>query len=252
MSRSTLAAIPARRTAALLATATTTFGLLTLASPAHADSVVQLSGPAGPVPANTAYTVTLDVPNTGSDSRSTNVNVKLSGAAATVTSATASSPMWDCDFSAGSAGFCWNLANLPDPASITLTVLPTAGGTVTTDVDARDFANRPVGSATLDTQITAPAPTVPYRRYWAGPPPVQLWLADRWWRAAAASRPTSARWASAWSWAERRLRKGRAAARAAETAISISRGMVDPRSSPDDRLRPDLLSAPNRPSSPLS
>ncbi|GGQ59559.1 DUF7927 domain-containing protein [Kitasatospora griseola] len=160
MSRSTLAAIPARRTAALLATATTTFGLLTLASPAHADSVVQLSGPAGPVPANTAYTVTIDVPNTGSGSRSTGVNVKLSGAAATVTSATASSQMWYCDFSAGSTGSCRNLANLPDPTSITLTVLPTAGGTVTTDVDARDFADRPVGSATLDTQVAAPAPTV--------------------------------------------------------------------------------------------
>ncbi|MFD8479904.1 IPT/TIG domain-containing protein [Kitasatospora sp. NPDC059673] len=38
MSRSVLAATPARRTAALLATATTTFGLLTLAAPAHADS----------------------------------------------------------------------------------------------------------------------------------------------------------------------------------------------------------------------
>ncbi|KJS62748.1 hypothetical protein [Streptomyces rubellomurinus] len=83
MSRSTLAATPARRTAALLTTATTALGLLALASPARADSIVRIAGPAGPVPANTAYTVTLDVPNTGSQERAnaTMVNVALSGAA---------------------------------------------------------------------------------------------------------------------------------------------------------------------------
>ncbi|KJS56150.1 hypothetical protein VM98_08810 [Streptomyces rubellomurinus subsp. indigoferus] len=155
MSRSTLAATPARRTAALLTTATTALGLLALASPARADSVVRIAGPAGPVPANTAYTVTLDVPNTGSQERAnaTVVNVALSGAAATVTSAHASAQDWACDFSAGSSGMCWNLGNLVSATSITLTVLSTAGGTVTADADARNGRNEPVGSAGLATQV---------------------------------------------------------------------------------------------------
>ncbi|MBO1414624.1 IPT/TIG domain-containing protein [Streptomyces sp. FH025] len=157
-----MTAIPARRTAALLATATTTFGLLAGASPAHAASAVQIAGPAGPVPANTPYTVTIDVPNTNPmpNANATMVNVTLSGAAATVTSAKASSQIWDCNFSAGSSGMCWNLANQATPSSLTLTVLPTAAGTVTTLADARNDMNQAVGSDTLNTQVEAPAPVV--------------------------------------------------------------------------------------------
>ncbi|MFF2953735.1 IPT/TIG domain-containing protein [Kitasatospora sp. NPDC057965] len=165
MSRSTLAATsaPGRRVpAALLATAVTTFGLLAGASPAHADSVVQIAGPAGPVPANTGYTVTLDVPNTNPNSRanSTYLKIALSGAAATVTSATTSSDFWTCDFTAGSSGECWHLANLVAPVSITLTVVPTAGGTVTTGVDAFNSALQPVGKDSLSTRVQTPAPVV--------------------------------------------------------------------------------------------
>ncbi|MET8541360.1 IPT/TIG domain-containing protein [Kitasatospora sp. NPDC004799] len=166
MSRSTLAATPAGRSkrgpVALLATATTTFGLLAVASPAHADSAVQIAGPAGPVPANSPYTVTIDVPNTNPDRRANAVlvNVTLSGAAATVTSAKASAGDWSCDFAAGSSGMCWNLAGLPTPSALTLTVLPTAGGTVTTLADGRNVGMQPVGSATLDTRVQAPAPVV--------------------------------------------------------------------------------------------
>ncbi|MFE7192261.1 IPT/TIG domain-containing protein, partial [Kitasatospora sp. NPDC057595] len=166
MSRSPLAATsarPGRRApAALLATAVTTFGLLAGASPAHADSVVQIAGPAGPVPTNTGYTVTLDVPNTNPNSRanSTYLKIALSGAAATVTSATTSSNFWSCDFTAGSSGECWHLANLVAPVSITLTVVPTAGGTVTTGVDAFNDALQPVGKDSLSTRVQAPAPVV--------------------------------------------------------------------------------------------
>ncbi|MFF8770810.1 IPT/TIG domain-containing protein [Kitasatospora sp. NPDC015120] len=166
MSRSTLAATsarPGRRApAAVLATAVTTFGLLAGASPAHADSVVQIAGPAGPLPANAPYTVTIDVPNANPTpaTSATMVNVTLSGAAATVTSATPSAQDWDCDFQAGSSGMCWNVFNRPTPTSLTLTVLPTASGTVSAVADARNSANQPTGSAALTTVVAAPAPTV--------------------------------------------------------------------------------------------
>ncbi|MFG2694280.1 IPT/TIG domain-containing protein [Kitasatospora sp. NPDC048407] len=160
MSRSILAATPARRTAALLATATTTFGLLTLAAPAHADSVVQINGPAAPVPTNTPYTLTINLPNTDQRTGAPMVNVKLSGASASVTSALTSVWDWACNVESGSSVSCWNLAGMGTPVSITLTVKPTAGGTVTTTASATDTRNRPLGSATLDTQVAAPAPVV--------------------------------------------------------------------------------------------
>ncbi|MFF7452971.1 IPT/TIG domain-containing protein [Kitasatospora sp. NPDC008115] len=163
MFRSVLAETSARRTAALLTAATATLGLLTVASPAHADSVVQIAGPAGPLPVNNPYTVTLNVPNTN-PARNANSNyleIALSGAAAKVTSANASNEMWTCNFAAGSSGACWHLAGFADPVSITLTVMPTAGGTVTTDVKALDYTGvKQVGSDTLSTRIEAPAPAV--------------------------------------------------------------------------------------------
>ncbi|MFG2917904.1 IPT/TIG domain-containing protein [Kitasatospora sp. NPDC048298] len=163
MSRSVLATTSARRTAALLTTATATLGLLTVASPAHADSAVQLAGPAGPLPTNTAYTVTVNLPNNNPNFRlnSSNIKFALSGAAATVTSARTSDGFWNCDFAAGSSGSCWHLANMASPVTITLTVMPTAGGTVTTDVKAFDFTGaKQVGSDSSSTRIASPAPAV--------------------------------------------------------------------------------------------
>ncbi|MFG2909494.1 IPT/TIG domain-containing protein [Kitasatospora sp. NPDC048286] len=163
MSRSVLATTSARRTAALLTTATATLGLLTVASPAHADSVVQIAGPAGPLPTNTAYTVTVNVPNNNPNFRlnSSDIEFALTGAAATVTSARTSQSGWTCNFAAGSSGTCWHLAGFTTPVSITLTVMPTAGGTVTTDVKAMDFSGaKQVGGDTLNTRIASPAPAV--------------------------------------------------------------------------------------------
>nr|BFD89216.1 hypothetical protein KitaXyl93_05760 [Kitasatospora sp. Xyl93] len=122
---------------------------------------MQLAGPAGPVQVNAPYTVTLDVPNNAPDwaQNSAIVNIALTGTAA-VTSAKASAPDWACDFSAGSSGTCWNLAALTSPISVTLTVVPTAGASVTVSADARNPAHKPIGSDSLTTKVQAPAPVV--------------------------------------------------------------------------------------------
>ncbi|MET9347724.1 PxKF domain-containing protein [Streptomyces termitum] len=171
MPRSTLAALPSRRRGpvALLTAAATAFGLLALTAPAQADSVVQLSAPAGPVPVDAPYTITVDLPNTSPDyaSRAPMVNIALTGAAATVTSAQTSAWDWSCDFAAGTSGSCWNLAGMRNPVSITLTVVPTAGGTVTAKADAVSISNAVIGTATADTQVENPTPAFPFTGFFA-------------------------------------------------------------------------------------
>ncbi|MFJ9448305.1 hypothetical protein ACIRRH_41815 [Kitasatospora sp. NPDC101235] len=139
MFRSVLAETSARRTAALLTTATATLSLLTVASPAHADSVVQLAGPAGPLPTSTAYTVTVNLPNNNPNVRlnSPRVQLALTGPAA-VMSARTSDSSWICNIAAGSSGTCRNVGGMATPVTITLTIMPIASGTVTTAVKALD------------------------------------------------------------------------------------------------------------------
>ncbi|MFE1272153.1 PxKF domain-containing protein [Streptomyces sp. NPDC058758] len=171
MLRSSLTPASSRRRGlvALLAAATTAAGLLTLTTPAQADSVVQLGAPAGPVPVDAPYTVTVDLPNTSPDyaGKAPMVNIALTGAAATVTSAQTSDWEWSCDFAAGSSGSCWNLAGMGTPASITLTVVPTAGGTVTAKADAVNPLNTVIGTATADTQVENPTPAFPFTGFFA-------------------------------------------------------------------------------------
>ncbi|MFK3734634.1 PxKF domain-containing protein [Streptomyces sp. NPDC088090] len=171
MSRSSLAAAPSRRRGpvALLTAAATAFGMLALTAPAQADSVVQLGAPAGPVPVDAPYTVTVDLPNTSPDyaGKAPMVNIALTGAAATVTSAQTSDWEWSCDFAAGSSGSCWNLAGMGTPASITLTVVPTAGGTVTAKADAVNPLNTVIGTATADTEVENPTPAFPFTGFYA-------------------------------------------------------------------------------------
>ncbi|MFE6871665.1 hypothetical protein ACFVFS_34585 [Kitasatospora sp. NPDC057692] len=165
MSRSTVIAIPSRRgrrgLPVLLTGAATAFGLLAFAGTAHADAAVRIAGPAGPVPVNTPYTVTVDLPNNNPDPRSKAplVNITLSGAAATVTSAQTSDEDWWCDFTAGSSGNCHHLATASTPVSITLTVVPTAGGTVTARAEAINLLEQSIGTDTTSTQVSAPTPT---------------------------------------------------------------------------------------------
>ncbi|MCZ0983113.1 PxKF domain-containing protein [Streptomyces diastatochromogenes] len=164
MSRTTRSATPTRRRrrpVALLAAAATAFGLLAFASPVHADSVIQVSAPAGPVQAGTAYTVTVQLPNASPDQRNNapQVDLNLSGAAATVTTATTSVWDWSCQINSGTAVSCWNLAALTTPTTITLTVLPTAGGTVAVHANALSLSSNVVGSDSGSTEVTAPVQT---------------------------------------------------------------------------------------------
>ncbi|MET8508382.1 PxKF domain-containing protein [Streptomyces sp. NPDC004787] len=143
--------------------------MLTVAAPAQADSVVQVTAPAGPVEVNEPYTVTVDLPNSSPDylGKAPIVNIKLTGAAATVTSAQTSGDLWSCDFAAGSSGSCWNLVGFTDPASFTLTVVPTGSGTVTAQAEAVNHANTTIGTASADTQVGHPAPAFPFSGFFA-------------------------------------------------------------------------------------
>ncbi|MGI5159362.1 PxKF domain-containing protein [Microbispora sp. CA-102843] len=163
MSRPTVTASPSRRgrrgRLAVLAAASAVFGLLAVASPAHADSLVQITGPAGPVPVDTGYTYTVDLPNSVSGDGAYETTITLSGAAATFTAAQTSDWFWACDIQ-GTTAHCWNLAMLDMPVSITLTVLPTAAGTVTASASAS--GNWINGTDTTTTQVGNPTPAFPF------------------------------------------------------------------------------------------
>ncbi|WP_225634439.1 PxKF domain-containing protein [Streptomyces solaniscabiei] len=181
MTRSTLTR---RGIVALLTAAATAFGMLSLAAPAQADSVIQVSAPAGPVEVNEPYTVTVDLPNSSPEhaNRSAWFDVALSGAAATVTSAQPSDSDWSCDFAAGTSGTCWHLTGFTTPVSITLTVTPTEGGTVTTRATALSYSSQPIGTATADTQVSNPTPAFPFTGFYApvhNPPAVNSVNAGR-------------------------------------------------------------------------
>ncbi|MFC9179426.1 MULTISPECIES: PxKF domain-containing protein [Streptomyces] len=90
------------------------------------------------------------------------VNVALSGAAATVTSFQAGDSGWHCGFPNGTTGRCWHLASFTDPVSITLTVVPTAGGTVTVDAEAINFREEAIGRDQVSTEVENPTPAFPF------------------------------------------------------------------------------------------
>ncbi|WP_131735972.1 PxKF domain-containing protein [Actinomadura roseirufa] len=160
--------VPARRrglrgrSAALIAAlALTAAGLLALAGPAHA-APIEITGPADPVPAGTAYTYTV---NTFLD-RDMTVTADLSGAAATFTAVTEDSGDLACNAS-GTHAVCTaaNPSGRPNPVAITLTVLPTATGTVTADATITSFSLD--GSASTTTTITPAGPTYTFTGFFA-------------------------------------------------------------------------------------
>ncbi|NNH75249.1 hypothetical protein HLB23_36275 [Nocardia uniformis] len=124
-----------------------------VAAPAHADALVQIAGPASPVPTGTPYTYTVTVPSFPDDFLLALV-VDLSGAAATFTGVSNNGTM-DCTAS-GTHALCLNYNNTPFPAVVTLTVLPTATGTVTANAVAEINAS-PDGTDSTTTTIGNPA-----------------------------------------------------------------------------------------------
>ena len=140
--------------------------LLALAGPASADANIQIAGPTSPVPVNTSYTYTVTVPPVDNGNAFiVDVTTSLSGAAATFTNVTDTEGLscflpspTQVDCHADHPGFI-------GPDTITLTVLPTAAGTVT--------ANTTLNATTPGTDSTSTTignPTFPFTGFQA---PVQ-------------------------------------------------------------------------------
>ncbi|BAJ32253.1 hypothetical protein KSE_64930 [Kitasatospora setae KM-6054] len=120
-----------------------------------------MTGPAAPVPADAPYTVLVHIPNNEPSQLSHvgRVEITLSGAAATVTSAQSSSPFWTCDFSAGTSGSCQDKEKSAHDTVLTLTVLPTTGGTVTINTTSFHPVGHRVGpDDILKTTVLTPPP----------------------------------------------------------------------------------------------
>ncbi len=156
-------------------------GLAALATPAPAEpnlqaSTVQITGPADPVQAGTSYTYTVTLP--GAEDYIANVSglevvTTLTGAPATFTAVTSNDPNAVCYLSSTQVD-CVNkaggttlgrLAASGEAAAqltdwdLTLTVAPTAAGTVTAEANATTIVPDGgfYGSDTTTTTITAPA-----------------------------------------------------------------------------------------------
>ncbi|WP_406505465.1 hypothetical protein [Streptomyces sp. NBC_00212] len=157
MSPTSLARHPLRRLfrrLAVLASATAlgTAGLLVTAGPAHADAVIQITDSADPVPVNTPYNYTVTIPDTGPNNEPADVTVDLSGAAATFTGSSTTGSII-CFSASGTHAHCGAFIPHGGPATITLTVLPTAGGTVTASAVATGDIT---GSDSTTTTIASP------------------------------------------------------------------------------------------------
>lgn len=139
-----------RRPAALaLSLAIGVAGLTAAATPADADAVVQISGPAGPVAAETPYIYTVTIQGVPNDV-GISLTVDLMGAA----TFTGTSSDY-CSFSGVSAG-CEDFPS--SSVTYTFTVLPTQAGDVTAYATAGGDVN---GTDSTDTTIgPAPIPTV--------------------------------------------------------------------------------------------
>jgi len=130
-------------------------GLVMAIGPAQADAVVQITDSADPVPVNTSYTYTVNIPNTGPNNEPYDVTVDLSGAAATFTGYTVSNPLLFCFSVSGTHAQCGSPVPHHPTGVITLTVLPTAAGTVTAsaavsgDITGTDTTTTTITGATF-------------------------------------------------------------------------------------------------------
>ncbi|WP_439679311.1 hypothetical protein [Embleya sp. MST-111070] len=127
-------------------------GLLFTAAPAHADTRVQITGSADPVPPGTGYTYTVAVGNLFSIQGG---SVTLTGsAAATITNVASSNPDMPCTIDTGTSVSCTRLGRV-DSDTVTVTVLPTTVGTVTASASFNDCCN--TGTDSVNTTIAVPA-----------------------------------------------------------------------------------------------
>ncbi|MER6241499.1 hypothetical protein ABT185_36655 [Streptomyces clavifer] len=123
----------------LMAVALGAAGLLALPGPAYADANIQIADSADPVAVGTPYTYTVTVPLLDQSNFSAYaVITQLSGAAATFTSAVTDDSQGGCGLqnsdtqvSCTGPGFGGTATHV----TLTLTVLPTAEGTVTADTE---------------------------------------------------------------------------------------------------------------------
>ncbi|HSV64862.1 MAG TPA: PxKF domain-containing protein [Mycobacteriales bacterium] len=139
-------------------------GLSMVTGPAHADAVIQITDSADPVPVNTSYTYTVTIPNTGPNNAPYDVTVDLSGAAATFTGYTVSNPLLFCFSVSGTHAQCGSPVPHYPTGVITLTVLPTAAGTVTASAAVSGDVT---GTDSTTTTITNPTPTFNFTGFFA-------------------------------------------------------------------------------------
>jgi len=160
---------PRRRMLALAsAAALGGIGLLIAAGPAQAAATIQITGPSSPVPVNTPYTYTIT--DTPPDAFITSITADLSGAAASITavSATTSAPGGvTCSITTGTHVACTipSGATAFNPVTVTLTVLPTAAGTVT--VSAADTNVVPSLNGSGSTTTTIGVPPFPFTGFFS-------------------------------------------------------------------------------------
>ncbi|KOU52307.1 PxKF domain-containing protein [Streptomyces sp. WM6378] len=168
-----------RLTVLFSAAALSSAGLLATAGTAHADAIIQIAGPAGSVPANTAYTYTVTVADTSAQGGHGFVSIDLSGAAATFTGATTTNSLMSCSTS-GTHAECDPTADPGTGAfTVTTTVLPTAAGTVTANADLQAM---PDNTDSTTTTITPAGPVFTFTGFFQpvdNPPTVNTMKAGR-------------------------------------------------------------------------
>lgn len=127
---------------------------LTMAAPALADTHIQITDSADPVPANTPYDYIVTIPDPLFEGGFGDATIDLSGSAATFTGTiTSNNPVMSCSAS-GTHASCFPTSSPgSNPITITATVLPTATGTVTAAAGLEGMS--PLGSDSTTTTITA-------------------------------------------------------------------------------------------------
>lgn len=127
-------------------------GVLFTVTPAHADQFVTVTDSVNPVPVNTPYTYTATYTGLRDVSDAT---ISLSGAAATITGVTSTNFDLLCQVATSTTVSCNGQPGGINNGSVTLTVLPTAAGTVTAEALFNDCCV--LGTDTETTTIAAPA-----------------------------------------------------------------------------------------------